>query len=146
PNNHLDSIILYDRNSKRILGDRTAYVSPFIKSQAFLLDLKAGEVRVIAARIKKHTSFLEFSYALRSEQFLQHASDVKIARISFFLGIILLLIVFNTNLYFISRNRLYLYYILYSLLSAVYLSASSYYAKYLLLTDFIYISEVRVYS
>jgi signal transduction histidine kinase len=145
-NNHLDTIILYDGNRVRMLGDRTTAVSPFVRSQVFPIKLKAGEQRFIAAKIKKQTSFLEFSYSLQSEKTLRHESDMKIARVSFFLGLIFLLIVFNTNLFFISGNRLYIYYIVYSLLSAVYLSASSYYAKYLLLNDFIYISEIRIYS
>ncbi len=145
-NNHLDSIVLYGKDSIRILGDRTNQVSPYLETQAFAIQLSPGEERTVLAKVKKGISFFEFSCQLGNEDQLASASKIKLALISFFLGILFLLLLFNSILFYISRNKMYIYYIFYSILSAIYVMVSSYYAKYLLFGDFLYFSELRVYS
>lgn len=144
-NNHLDSVALYDTASERLLGDRTKNSSPFIGTLGFEVDLMPNEEKSFVARVKKGISFLEFSYSLENEQYLTHQANVKIALVSFFIGIIFLLILLNSILFYISKNKLYFYYLLYSVLSACYIMISSNYAKHLILTDFLYFSECRIY-
>lgn len=144
-NNHIDSLVFYDGNRKQILGDRTANSSPFLAAQAFEINLKPNETKNYFVKIKKGISFLEFNYKFESEKTLVHDSNLRIAMVSFFLGVIILLIIFNSILYYISKKELYAYYILYSFLSAIYLLISSSYAKTLLFTEFLYFSELRIY-
>lgn len=144
-NNHIDSLVFYDGNRIEILGDRTANSSPFITAQAFEILLKPNETRTYYVKIKKGISFLEFNYKLSDESTLQQKSSLRIAIISFFLGIIFLLIIFNSILWYISKKQLYAYYIFYSFLSAIYLMISSNYAKHLLFTDILFFSELRIY-
>lgn len=145
-NNHIDSLSVYDASSLPIIGDRTTGVSPFITTQAFEVELAPGERRTIPVRLKKATSFFDFSVRLRDRLTLRKETTTKIAVISFFLGIIFLLLVFNGILFFTTRKRTYGYYICYSVLSASYIAISSYYAKYLLFPRFLYFSELRVYT
>lgn len=144
-NNHLDSIAFYDNLKQKILGDRTQNSSPFIETQAFEIILKPSEEKSLLVRIKKEISFLEFSFGLYNEHYLTQQSNSRIASISFFLGFIFLLILFNTVLLFISKSKLYFYYIIYSILSAFYILISSNYAKNFLFPDFLYFSECRIY-
>jgi two-component system, sensor histidine kinase LadS len=143
-NNHLDSIELFDNGNHKVLGDRTKNVSPFLETQAFKIVLKPNEERLVYVRLKKGISFFEFSYHLDDDGKLAQQSRIKIALISFFLGIIFLLILFNAILLYYTRNKMYLYYILYSMLSGMYIMISSYYAKFFILTDFLYFSEFRI--
>jgi len=145
-NNHLDSIILYRNGRMQLLGDRTDRVSPFIVTQAFAISLRPGETRTLTVRVKKVLSFLEFPLSVHDGNELRRETSIKVAVTSFLLGIILLLMIFNGILFGISRDRTYSYYICYSVLSAVYIAISSYYAKYVVFGDFLYFSEMRVYT
>lgn len=144
-NNHIDSLVFYDGNRIEILGDRTSNTSPFIIAQAFEILLKPNETKTFYVKIKKGISFLEFNYKFIDENTLLQESKLRIALVSFVLGIIFLLIIFNSILWYISKKQLYAYYILYSFLSAIYLMISSNYAKHLLFTDILYFSEFRIY-
>lgn len=144
-NNHIDSLILYNNGLTHTLGDRTKYASPFITTQAFELEVKPNQTKVVYVKVKKLISFLEFSFRLANEHDLLQKSRVKIASISFFLGMAFLLIIFNAILFFLTKNKIYLYYIIYSVLSAIYVAISTYYAKYFLLTQFLFFSEGRIY-
>ena len=144
-NNHLDSIVLYDNVKQNILGDRTQKTSPFIQTQAFEIILKPNEEKTLLVRIKKEISFLEFSFGFYDKYYLTQQSNRRIASVSFFVGFIFSLILFNTVLLFISKNKLYFYYIIYSILSSFYIFISSNYAKYFLFPDFLYFSEFRIY-
>lgn len=145
-NNHLDSIVLYDTNAIRILGDRTEFVSPFMETQAFALRLQPNQKQLLFAKVKKGLSFFDFSYSLRGEKELAQESRVKMALVSFFLGMIFLLVIFNSVLFYIARKRMHLYYIIYSILSGMYIMISTYYAKYFVFPEFIYFSELRIYT
>ncbi len=145
-NNHLDSIVFFDKNKKIIIGDRTSGVSPFIESQAFEIRLKPNEEKEFYVMVKKGISFFEFSYCLEDENLLRERSSIKIALVSFFFGIIFLLICFNGILFYFTRKKMYMYYIFYSVLSIIYISISSYYAKFMLFHEFIYFSELRIYT
>ena len=144
-NNHIDSLVLYNPNKEKVLGDRTTTPSPYIDSQAFEINLKPNEERVCYVKIIKEISFLQFAYHLSEEKTLARNSNIKIAIVSFLLGIILLLIVFNFILLFIYKEKLYGFYIIYTFLSAFYIMISSNYAKNFLWPDFLYFSECRIY-
>lgn len=145
-NNHLDSITVFNGRDIRMLGDRTTAVSPFITTQAFSVSLQPGEKETLLVRVKKGISFFEFAFALREGTELRKSTSVKVAVISFLLGIIFLLLVFNGILFFTTRRKMYGYYIGYSALSAIYIAITSYYAKYVLFGGFRYFSELRVYT
>ena len=143
-NYHIDSLTLYD-NEVKLLGDRTKNTSPFIHTLAFEITLQPAEVKSIVVRVKKQTSVLEFSYRFGNEVNLARQSITRIATLSFFIGVAFLLILFNSILYYISREKLYLYYILYSTLNVIYVSIATNFAKGFLFSDFLYFSESRIY-
>ena len=144
-NNHIDSLVFYDRGIQKVLGDRTRNPCRFIESQAYEISLKPNEERECLFRLKKGMSFFQFSFRLDYEQALSRKSNIKIAIVSFLLGTIFLLIVFNLVLFFIYNDKLYGYYVIYAYLSAFYIMISSNYAKNFVWTDFIYFSECRIY-
>lgn len=145
-NVHLDSLVLYDGNKKQILGDRTHFSGSFIDFHSFKITLNPNETRTFLVKIKKEISFFEFNYTLEGEQKLAKQSEEKIVLISFFLGFIFMLILFNVIFFFITKKKLYAYYILYSVLSAVYLIITSNFGKYFLFPEFLYFSEFRIYT
>lgn len=145
-NNHIDSLVIYEKGKLAgILGDRTIYSSPFLTSLAFRVKLKPGEEKVYYVSVKKEISALGFSFNVVDRDSLARESNVKIAVISFFMGIVFLLVLFNLLLLFITRKRLFLFYILYSMLSMLYILVSTNYAKHLLFPDFLFYSELRIY-
>lgn len=144
-NNHIDSLVFYDKNRIQILGDRTTFSSRFMEGQCFKINLKPNESKQIVVKLKKSISFFEFSYYIEKEEVLEFNSMRKITFISFFLGAILILVLFNSVLYFITKNKLYLLYILYSVLTTLYISISNSYLKNYIFTDFLNFSELRIY-
>ncbi len=145
-NNHIDSLVVYDGNKQRVLGDRTSFSSPFIDCQSFDINLNPNQTKTFFVKVKKGISFLEFTYKFENENNLSKKSKLKIAIISFFLGFLFLLVLFNSILFYISKKKLYAYYILYSLLTAIYIMISSNYAKHILFPEFLYFSEFRIYT
>jgi signal transduction histidine kinase len=144
-NNHIDSLTLYDHNEVKILGDRTANTSPFIETLAFELKLKPGEERAVIVRLKKVTSYLQFTYSLENTAQLTQRAISKIAGVSFLIGMVCLLLIINTILFLLTKHKLYAYYIVYSVLSAVYVLIATNFAKQICFTDFRYFSELRIY-
>ena len=144
-NNHIDSLVFYDHGIKKYLGDRTIHPSRFMESQAYEISLEPNEERTCLFRLKKGISFFQFSFRLDNEAELIQKSNLKIALVSFILGTIFLLIVFNFLLLYLLRDKLYGYYILYAILSSFYIMISANYAKNFIWTDFIYFSECRIY-
>lgn len=144
-NNHIDSLVFYDQNKIQILGDRTKYPSRFLEGQCFKINLKPNEQKQLIVKLKKGISFFDFSYNHEKEDVLAFNSMLKITFISFFFGAILLLVLFNSILYYITKNRVYLLYILYSILTTLYISISTSYLKNYIFTDFLFFSELRVY-
>jgi signal transduction histidine kinase len=144
-NNHIDSLVFYDKNRIQILGDRTTFTSRFMEGQCFKITLKPYESKQIIVKLKKGISFFDFSYYLEKESTLEFNSIQKITFISIFFGAILILVSFNSVLYFITKNKLYLLYILYSVLSTLYISISTSYLKNYVFTNFLYFSELRIY-
>lgn len=146
-NYHIDSLIMYEGTKQpKILGDRTALRSPFLSTLAFEVALNPAQEKIFYVRVKKGISLLQFSYDLANDDgLITRKSELKIAIVSFFVGIVFLLILFNTLLLIISKRRLFLFYILYSVLSIAYILVSTNYAKQLLLPEFLYYSECRIY-
>lgn len=145
-NNHIDSLVIYEEKKLvGMLGDRTAHNSPFLTALAFRVKLGPGQEKVYYVSVKKEISALNFSFKLVERDSLARESDVKVAVISFFMGVVFLLILFNTLLLFITRKKLFLFYILYSVLSVLYVLVSTNYAKHLLFPDFLFFSELRIY-
>jgi len=77
-NNHIDSLVLYNPNKEKILGDRTTTPSPYLDSQAFEINLKPSEERVCYVKIIKEISFLQFAFHLSEEKTLSRNSNIKI--------------------------------------------------------------------
>ena len=145
-NNHIDSLFFYDGNKVELLGDRTNFASPFMKGQCFSITLKPNENRTIQVKLKKDISFFEFSYSFENEKTLSISSLRQISFITLFLGSILFLLIFNLILYFITKNKLILKYILYSILTVLYITIISNYFKNILFNEFIYFSELQIYT
>jgi signal transduction histidine kinase len=145
-NYHIDSLTLYDGGKEILIGDRTANRSPFIEALSFAVQLNPGEQKILFVRVKKQTSFVDFSYKFTSLKQLEAKSSRKVALVAFFAGIVSLLLMVNVILFFITNNRLYIYYIIYSLLTVIYAAVTSNFAKHILFTDFLLFSEVRVFS
>ena len=144
-NNHLDSVEIFDAGILSVMGDRTKQSSPFISAISYKVILQPNQEKIVTVRIKKQISFLEFSYSINDEEYLLKRSRNNIALVSFFIGMVFLLIILNTILYFFSKKKLYLYYLVYSLLSIFYLTISTNYAKHILFPGFLYFSECRIY-
>lgn len=144
-NNRIDSLVLFDNEKQFVLGDRTPFESPFLSIQAFEIELKPKELKTIYVKVKKEISYLYFTYNFEKEPYLVQKSNLKLALISFVLGFILFLLVYNAILFYIKKNKLYGYYILNSFLTAIYILISTNYAKHLLFKEFLYFSELRIY-
>ncbi|SEQ77277.1 sensor histidine kinase [Pedobacter rhizosphaerae] len=145
-NNHIDSLSLYDGKEIKTIGDRTDARSPFIETLAFELNLQPGEEKIFWVRVKKETSFLDFSYSLENQSYLERKSSRKTALTSFFIGIVFLLLMINGILFLMTKNRLYVYYIGYSILTAFYTAITTNFAKHVLFPEFRFFSEGRVYT
>jgi signal transduction histidine kinase len=145
-NNHIDSLTLYDGAVIKIIGDRTIGQSPFIETLAFELNLQHNEERQLWVRVKKETSFLDFSYSLEQQAYLEAKSSQKIALTSFFTGIVFLLLMINGILFLMTKNRLYVYYIAYSVITVLYVSITTNFAKHILFPQFRFFSEGRIYT
>lgn len=145
-NNHIDSLVFFDGIKQGILGDRTRFSSPFINCQSFEINLNPNQTKIFLVKVKKEISFFEFGYKFEDDNNLIRQSRLRIAIISLFLGFILVLVLFNFILFYVSKKKLYAYYILYSILTAIYIMISSNYAKHILFTEFLYFSELRIYT
>ena len=145
-NYHIDSLTLHDRHRTVLIGDRTANQNPFIKALAFEVQLKPGEERELFVRLKKQTSFVEFSYTFENLNAIEFASSRTTALIAFFIGITFLLLMINSILFITTKEKLYSYYIAYSVLTVIYAAVTTNFAKHILLPDFLFFSEIRVFS
>ncbi|MGN8058985.1 sensor histidine kinase [Pedobacter sp. 22163] len=145
-NNHIDSLSLYDGRLIKTIGDRTVGQSPFIETLAFELNLQPGEEKLLWVRVKKETSFLDFSYSLEDQAYLESKSSQKTALTSFFIGMVFLLLMINGILFFMTKNKLYGYYIGYSVLTVFYTAITTNFAKHVLFPEFRFFSEGRVYT
>ena len=144
-NSTIDSLILYTNNANKLLGDRTTNTSPFLSTQSFELNLKPNEEKIIIVSVKKIAAFLNFSFYLSDEKVLVEDSKVKLAAISFLLGMIFLLFIFNQILYFITKSKMYIYYSLVVIFAGLYVAITTNYLKYVIFQNFMYFSEMRYY-
>ncbi len=145
-NNNIDSLVCYEPNRIRMLGDRTANEAQFLSYHSFVFELKAKEQKSCLVKLKKTTSFFEFSYGLESVTELVKLSNAKLIVISVFIGVILILMLLNISLYRITKRPVYFYYTLYSICSILYIVSYSNYAKFTLFPHFLYFSELHIYA
>ncbi|MEN9323491.1 MAG: hypothetical protein RL699_1271 [Bacteroidota bacterium] len=145
-NNNIDSLVCYEPNRIRILGDRTANEAQFLSYHSFVFSLEPHQQKTALVKLKKTTSFFEFSYGIESVSELVKLSNAKLVVISVFIGVILLLILLNISLFTITKRPVYFYYTLYSLCSIIYIVSYSNYAKYSLFPQFLYFSELHIYA
>lgn len=145
-NNHIDSLVIYNGNKIEILGDRTKFSSPFMKGQCFGITLLPNENKTLFVKLKKEISFFEFAYSFENESALILDTIRQISFISIFLGCIFFLMLFNLNLYYLTRDFLYLRYIFYSILTVLYILTITSYLKTILFNEFLYFSELQIYS
>lgn len=145
-NNNIDSLLCYEPDQIRILGDRTTNKAEYLSFHSFEFELAPLQTKTCLVKLKKTTSFFEFSYGLESETKLINLSKTKLVVISIFIGVILILVLLNISLFSITRKSVYLYYSLYSVCSIVYIVSYSNFAKFTLFPNFIYFSEVHIYA
>ncbi|MCJ0743647.1 sensor histidine kinase [Pedobacter montanisoli] len=145
-NYHIDSLSIFDGNQMVLMGDRTKGRGAFMSALTYELKLGPGEERILWVKIKKQTSFLEFSFRLTSFTELENQSSSKIALVAFFIGIAFLLLMINGILLLMTRKRLYAYYICYSLLTVCYVVITMNFAKHLLFPNLLLLSEARIFS
>ena len=146
PNIHIDSLVLYDGKTQQLLGDRTNKKGLFAVAHVFNVKLKPNETKFVWIKLKKMISFLDFKYVLVSKSQLDQKNNRMLIFTSVFVGLISMLILLNSILLFISKSVIYLYYVLYSFLTIVYLTISTGFAKFYILPNCIWVSEIRVYS
>lgn len=144
-NNHLDSIIVYQGDTILMLGDRTNKLSPFVANQAFSIELFPDSTWFYA-KVKKGLSFIDFSMDIKNEIELIKKSNQTIAIGFLYLGIAILLIVINIFLWFQKKERRFMYYVGYSVIGIVYVFVNLGLARYILPSNFLYTSEIRIYS
>lgn len=144
-NNRIDSLVLIDGKKQFILGDRTRFESPFLSTQAFEIILNPKEKKTLYLKVKKEISYLHFTYKFDTEENLTSQSNINLGLISFVLGFIALLLLFNAILFYITKKSTYWYYILNSLITIIYILISTNYAKHLVFKEFLYFSEARIY-
>lgn len=144
-NNRIDSLVLFDKEKQFVLGDRTPFESSFISTLAFEIDLNPNEIKTVFVKVKKEISYLYFTYNFEKEAYLNQQSKLKLALVSFVLGFIFLLLLYNAILFYITKKKLYGYYILNSFLTAIYILISTNYAKHILFREFLFFSELRIY-
>ena len=144
-NNHLDSIVIFHPDSIFILGDRTNKLSPFVSTQAFAIQHLPDSVWFYT-KVKKGLSFIDFSIDLKNEGELIERSNQTIAVGFLYLGIAFLLIIINVFLWFQKREKRFVYYVGYSTIGILYVFVNLGLARYIFPEDFLYMSEIRIYS
>ncbi len=145
-NYHIDSLNIFDGREMVLMGDRTTGRSAFMSALVYELRLKPGEEHVLWTRLKKQTSFFDFSFRLATAAALEAQSSKKMTFVAFFIGIAFLLLMINAILFMMTRKRLYVYYICYSVLTVCYVMVTMNFAKHLLFPNLLWLSEVRIFS
>jgi two-component system, sensor histidine kinase LadS len=148
PNIHLDSLVFFENGEiKRITGDRTKSKEHFSTSFSYFIKIHPKSSKKIIVKIKKLYSFLEFQYKIENNNlmlFYNHTRNLVFSTV--FIGLISALILLNIILYSVTYSKIYIYYVAYSILTLFYLVITTGFAKYFLFTNFIYLSEFRVYT
>lgn len=145
-NIHLDTVQFYKENKISLQGDRTNQKVDFLEVLAFPIKLEPGEQKTYYFRIKKITAYLDFSYELFSPESLKSHNKITLFLITFFAGSVFILLILNFILYRVLHQKMYLWYILHSLFSLIYIGVTSGFARYLLPSSFLHLSELRIYS
>jgi signal transduction histidine kinase len=147
-NIHLDSLVIYsNKKIYQILGDRTQQHSPFLNVQAISLsNLPQGEKVVLIAAVKKQWTHLDFIMTLEKAESIYSNSNFRLALYFSFIGFALLLLILTVYIYISTRRIWYLLYILYSAMGLLYLSVNLGILRNFVFRDFIYFSEVRIYT
>lgn len=147
PNIHLDTLQMYVQNQPSVLlGDRTDTEFSYIFSHVFKVLIIPKSSKVVYFKIKKQTSYLDFSFQFQTETYLNHKNNYSFFAASFFSGIIFLLLIFNISLFILSKQKTYLFYCLYIFTNSVYILITCGLLRFLLPKSFLYISECRVYT
>lgn len=145
-NNRIDSLELWLDGDYQLIGDRTEYNSPFIMVPAFKIELEPHQSVDFVVRLKKGISFFDFSYSLQDEVQLESDTRLSIFLISFFSGLTFLFLILTVILFLITKQRLYLYYISYSILTMTYVLIATGFAKFILFPYVTYFSEGLIYT
>lgn len=144
-NIYIDSLTLFEGDKQRILGDRTNQVCLYLTVFGYPIELDAGQKSVFYVRIKKGISFFEFSYDLEKEEVLIRKSQENTLTLSFFLGLVFLLFFISVILWYHSRKRIYILYLVYSFFTVVYILITSGFAKFYFFKNVLIFSELRIY-
>ncbi len=144
-NIHLDSVLLYHHGELvGLQGDRTSYKSEFLNS--YTIAPTIGNDSVLLVAVKKQLSFIDFSVELKKRQELFGETESSLSLFYTFLGVAILLLSLNAYICWQTRSKLYLVYILYSLVGIIYVAVNMGIAKYSFFPNFLYFSEFRIFS
>jgi signal transduction histidine kinase len=142
----LDSIAFFFDKKCLLYGDRTKSKGAFFTCYSIPLKFKAFEKKIGYVRFTKGISFIDFSFTNRPIS-IQNAKEKRLhILIPFFSGIVVILLLINLILFITSKRKLYLLYILTSAISLVYVLVTIGYFKNELFPNFIYVSELRIYT
>ena len=146
PNIHIDSLTIFSKQRSKLLGDRTNSRGKYAVAHVFPVTLQPSQSGVVWVKVKKIISFLDFKYELVSKQHLDSKNIRSLIFTTIFIGLITMLILLNLILFFITKSAIYFSYVLYSLLTIIYLTITTGFAKFYVIPNCIWVSEIRVYS
>lgn len=142
----IDSVTCWVKGKIAVMGDRTSIQDAYISAYTIPIEFKENEEIEIKLRIKKNISLLNFNYYFDSENIVSNSSRKQLGIISIFLGFLLFLIFFYIFIYFHNRKKIYFIFILYLLISLIYVTITSGFARYILTPDLFYLGEFRIFS
>lgn len=144
-NIQLDSVQMFDKTRSQLFGDRTTTKSLFHNAYTFQLKVNGNESKIVYFKVKKITSFLNFSLKISELSMMSANSFFSIFFIAILIGIGLILLLFNILIYAFTKNRINFNYIIYSFTSIFYVLITTGFFKHFIAPNFIYLSESRIY-
>lgn len=142
----LDSISWWMNGAHGVMGDRTAMQDEYISGYTLPVELAPHDSTEIRIRIKKTISLLHFSYQIKSQASVSKESREHLSIVSVFLGVLIFSIFFYCFILFKNRKRIYYIFILYALVSCMYIIITSGFARYVLTPKLFYLGEFRIFS
>jgi signal transduction histidine kinase len=142
----LDSVTCWIKGKSTVMGDRTSIQDAYISAYTIPIEFESKEEIEIKLRIKKTISILNFNYYFDTEKTISNSSRNQLGLISVFIGFLLFLIFFYTFIYYHNRKKIYFIFILYLVVSLIYVSITSGFARYILTPNLFYLGEFRIFS
>lgn len=144
-NFHLDSIQQFSSNKQiNLFGDRTDQYSPYINGYV-VSKMDLSQDSIVILRIKKILSFIDFSIEVKEKEDVSRRSSRMASIVFVTLGIALALLILNTFIYYYSRSRKYIYYLIYSVLCIIYIGVNTGVYRTYFFSDYLFFSELRIF-